>query len=397
MKRLALSLFFIAAAASTQAQEVELVFEVNDPEARTATFTNCKNAEDLTELAIPETAIIDGVEYTVTCIDFDAMTHGFASQRKLAYVTVPKTVTSIERLGIFGVDSDSVRIEFAEGSALRGIGPYAFSGNTGLRSLSLPATVGFIGEYAFSGCYILQHISIPAGVTTLQDGLFYLCRELSSVELPEGLEYIGEHAFCDCTSLKSLHLPASLAGMGQTSFVHCTGLKEVTVAEGNARYASEGGVLYTAAMDTLLLYPGARPDTMYVMPATVSVVDGDAFTAYIVANNGSLKRFYALSATPPEAWFTSVLGPATALYVRQSALEAYRTDDAWGTSFNDIVGISDEEADAIITDIDGVKADGDGVAGPANGHDGWRTLGGVSVDKPSKGIYIHNGKKVVVN
>ncbi len=698
MKRLALSLFFIAAAASTQAQEVELVFEVNDPEARTATFTNCKNAEDLTELAIPETAIIDGVEYTVTCIDFAAKSFGGNRQGNLAYVTVPKTVTEIKRLKLFGSRSDSVRIEFAEGSTLRIIAPNAFETNTKLKSISIPATVDSIGKNAFYGCIMLQHISIPAGVKAMHDYVFQMCESLSTVELPEGLEHIGDAAFYGCKFLSRIDIPSTVKSIGNTAFsnikwayVHCevppivgkkalnsgcyvlvdapdfvddykaadgwnsymtwapattgnaeldtkyvygavgpssawllwvadsvksvdvaatvtsagkvctvdsivhkfmnnqaltdvtinaplkiiprsmferctnltsvtlpqtvdsisvnafyeTKIKEltipanvrlapgalsgmysaeafhaegdghfydidgvlydrtystadgktavalhtyptararasyavadgteiiasyafyetnidvleiptsvrriepdainsgfvdsigfapgsqlevieaeafsfirgfksfcipagatintpnfhacgdlaaVTVEDGHPLYTSIDGVLYSKDMKRLVIYPGGRTVPTYILPETVENLEHALCKPLKM-----LKSFYVLASTPP-VFNTNWLFNIT-LYVRQSALEAYKSEFSW-THFMEIVGISDEEADAIITDIDGVKADGDGGAGPANGRDGWRTLGGVSVDKPSKGIYIHNGKKVVVN
>ena len=83
------------------------------------------------------------------------------------------------------------------------------------------------------------------------------------------------------------------------------------------------------------------------------------------------------------------------LYVRSGSVEDYReTIDyglwyGWGNYFTNIVGLSDAEMDRV-TGIEGV-ADG---ARPGDG--AYYTLGGVRVENPSKGIYIRNGRKVVV-
>jgi hypothetical protein len=44
---------------------------------------------------------------------------------------------------------------------------------------------------------------------------------------------------------------------------------------------------------------------------------------------------------------------------------------------------------------DGIKAPTVSVA-PANTDNAWYTLSGVMVEKPQNGVYIHNGKKIIV-
>ena len=64
----------------------------------------------------------------------------------------------------------------------------------------------------------------------------------------------------------------------------------------------------------------------------------------------------------------------------------------WEEFFKNIVRLTDEEADGILTSISEVNTD---INSPYT--DGaYYTPAGVRVTKPSKGLYIHNGRKVIV-
>ena len=55
-----------------------------------------------------------------------------------------------------------------------------------------------IGEYAFSGCSGLSSITIPNSVTSIGEYAFEGCRGLTSVPIPNSVTSIGEYAFDDC-------------------------------------------------------------------------------------------------------------------------------------------------------------------------------------------------------
>ena len=78
------------------------------------------------------------------------------------------------------------------------IGRYAFSGCSGLTSLTLPAGITEIGEYAFEGCSGLTSLTLPAGITRIGWYAFSGCSGLTSLTLPAGITEIGDGAFYDC-------------------------------------------------------------------------------------------------------------------------------------------------------------------------------------------------------
>ena len=61
------------------------------------------------------------------------------------------------------------------------IGSYAFSGCTGLTSITISSNVTSIGSYAFSGCTGLTSITIPTSVTTMGEAVFSGCLNINTI------------------------------------------------------------------------------------------------------------------------------------------------------------------------------------------------------------------------
>ena len=83
------------------------------------------------------------------------------------------------------------------------LGDYAFSGCSGLTSLTLPSSVTSIGRGAFHGCWKLTSLTIPSGVTSIGYYAFRGCSGLTSMTNPNGYTSIDIYAFTGCWMLKS--------------------------------------------------------------------------------------------------------------------------------------------------------------------------------------------------
>ena len=90
-----------------------------------------------------------------------------------------------------------------------------------------------IGRSAFSGCTGLTSVTIPSSVTSIGDFAFYNCRGLASVTIPSSVSTIGQWAFCNCTGLTIVTIPSGVTSIGGEAFYRCTGLTS-TVFLGNA-------------------------------------------------------------------------------------------------------------------------------------------------------------------
>ncbi len=142
--------------------------------------------------------------------------------------------------------------------SVTGIADYAFSGFTGLASITIPNSIISIGKKAFSGCSGLTSVTIPNSVTSIGDYAFYRCSSLTSVTLNSntivGKDYeynsniksifgeqvteyilgdeitsIGGHAFCGCGSLTSVTIGNSVTSIGEWAFSGCSGLTSVSI------------------------------------------------------------------------------------------------------------------------------------------------------------------------
>lgn len=140
------------------------------------------------------------------------------------------------------------------------IGDLAMFNNQALYTLRLPEGVTYIGSQAFSHCYSLYEVNIPTTVNRIAD-----------------------YAFEYCEDLKSITLPARLADFGDGVFQQCFGLERIDIDPECSEYKSIDGVMYGGAASpdglTLLVYPGSRPETDYVMPDGVTDIDSYAFSA----------------------------------------------------------------------------------------------------------------------
>ena len=111
------------------------------------------------------------------------------------------------------------------------IGDGAFSGCTGLKSITIPNSVTSIRYEAFYYCTGLTSIEIPNSVTSIGKSAFYGCSGLTSITIPNSVTGIENYAFAHCSSLASITIPNSVISIGDWAFEGCSGLKEVHITD----------------------------------------------------------------------------------------------------------------------------------------------------------------------
>lgn len=141
--------------------------------------------------------------------------------------TVEVTSKSSHYTGVVNIPSTVNFI--GETYSVTEIGESAFSGCTGLTSVSIPNSVTYIGCDAFSGCTGLTSVSIPNSVTCINLGAFSGCSGLTSVNIPNAVTYIGIHTFSGCSGLTSIVIPNSVTYIGNYAFRNCSSLTSISI------------------------------------------------------------------------------------------------------------------------------------------------------------------------
>ena len=142
---------------------------------------------------------------------------------------------------------------------------YAFSGCSGLTSLTIPSSVTSIGWSAFSGCSGLTSLTIPSSVTSIGWYAFEGCSGLTSLTIPSSVTEIGRETFMGCSGLTSLTIPSSVTSIGWSAFSGCSGLTSLTIP------SSVTSIGYYA-------FSGCSGLTSLTIPSSVTSIDDNAFS-----------------------------------------------------------------------------------------------------------------------
>ena len=135
-------------------------------------------------------------------------------------IVIGNGVTSIGIDAFYGENRylNLTSVTFADNSVLETIGVHAFC-DSGLTSLTIPASVKTIGDNAFEGCKNLTSVTFAtnSALETIGDIAFAQCTALTTVTIPASVKTIGEYAFDYCGNLTSVTLNSNPA-IGTSAF-----------------------------------------------------------------------------------------------------------------------------------------------------------------------------------
>ena len=434
------------AAFGTTKYKVGGVYYYLDYDNLQAEVTNKSDVKYTGDIVIPSNITSYEKTYTVTSIGG----YAFFGCTGLTSITIPNTVTSIGGNAFYdctGLTSITIpnsvtsiggnAFEYCTGltsitipNSVTIIGGYAFYGCTGLTSVTIPNSVTSIGRNAFDNCKGLTSITIPNSVTSIGNGAFWGCSGLTSVTIPESVDSIGRVAFGDIVGLTSITIPESVDSIGVYAFSGCSGLTSIVVESGNTKYDSRNNcnaiihttsnTLVAGCMNTIIpesvdsIYIGAfwgcRSLTSVTIPDGVTSIGYQAFvycsglTSVIIPNSVTsiddrafggcekLEDFYLYAEQLPsasEGVFDGEKMPNATLHVPANVLSVYQTTAPW-KDFGTIVALTDDDPKPTgIADVKRGKSDVRGAYYDLNG----RRL---NVEPTQGGVYVHQGRKVVV-
>ena len=274
------------------------------------------------------------------------------------------------------------------------IGERAFSGCTGLTSLTIGNSVTSIGIGAFSSCRGLTSVTIGNSVTSIGDYAFYNCSGLTSVHIsdiaawcaisfassdanplhyarnlyfndelitnlviPDNVTSIGDGAFRNCRSLTSVTIPNSVTSIGNDAFYNCSGLTSVHISDIAAWCAisfasSDANPLYYAHN----LYLKEKLVTDLVIPNSVTSIWNNAFyncsclTSVTIGNSvtsigsSAFHQCTSLKIVINNSALDIVKGSTNYGYVAYYAIDVYKGRDV----IDDFVFSKKDETDYVV-------------------------------------------------
>ncbi len=125
----------------------------------------------------------------------------YALEKTLWYQNLPKGAVYVGKVlyAYIGECPSSVTVKAGTVS----INKQVFSGQSTLKSVSIPESVTTLGDYAFGGCTALKTVNIPKNVTAIAYRTFSGCTSLSTVTIPASVKTI-DNSFASCDALKNV-------------------------------------------------------------------------------------------------------------------------------------------------------------------------------------------------
>ena len=187
----------------------------------------CYGCTGLTSLTFPNTLQTIGL-------------HTFNGCTSLTSVTLPSSVYFIDQSafqgcsGLNGVVISNLAawcaIDF--GNAYANPLCYAkhlYLNNNEVIYLTIPSSVSEIKDFAFTGSTGLHSVTFHSDVISIGSQAFKNCTHLSALNIPSTMASIGEYAFENCSGMTTLTLPSNMSSISHGVFYNCTGLAEIHV------------------------------------------------------------------------------------------------------------------------------------------------------------------------
>lgn len=125
----------------------------------------------------------------------------------------------------------------------------------------------------------LENIEIKEGITHIGRFVFNSRKQLKNVNIPNSVISIGNQAFMDCNNLTNIQIPENTTSVGLRAFYGCENLTAINVKEGNQKYESQNGVLFTKGKTKIVCYPAGKKNQNYRIPDSVTSIEESAFAS----------------------------------------------------------------------------------------------------------------------
>ena len=164
---------------------------------------------------------------SVTSIGNDA----FSGCSGLSSVTILNSVTSIGSSAFYGC-SGIRDVTVPQYVCTKGLSSVFSSSHYSITNVVIANGVTSIGNRAFDGCLGLMNVTIPDSVTSIGEMAFSSCYKLTEVTIPPHVTRIENHTFSGCQGLTNVTIGTGVTSIGSYAFSECIGLTSLTIPSG---------------------------------------------------------------------------------------------------------------------------------------------------------------------
>lgn len=165
---------------------------------------------DLAEVHLPRSLKTIGKQAFMECIS-------------LQEVNLPEGLEVIGDEAFFDCGLTSLHLP----TGIKTFGENVFQGNR-FESITLPDDMTRLPAGTFAYCSLLKEVRLPEGLEEIGQSAFDCCSNLENIHFPNSLTSIGQEAFIHCLSLTDVVLPAGLKTLGNQAFLVCSSLKSIS-------------------------------------------------------------------------------------------------------------------------------------------------------------------------
>ena len=314
----------------------------------------------------------------------------FEGCTSLSRIDIPESTTSVGDYAF--KDCDRLKIaKIEDRTTVLPLGKKIFD-NSPLNSLYIGAKISYINDMGseaspFCGNKSLKSVVITDVESDIFDYEFYNCIGLESVTVGDGVERIGKWAFSGCSNLSEFVFGSNVTSIGEEAFSDCVNMTKIT---GRAVLPPVCGA---QALDDINKWNC----TLFVPERNLkSYQNAEQWKEFLFVENFVTQDNYVTYIIDGEVYKTLLLTPGNSIIAPYVADKNGKPFGGW--NMNDYISISGypimPDKDITIygsyntTAIDGVNAD--------KKENVIYDMSGRVVDVPTKGIYIINGKKVLI-
>ena len=154
--------------------------------------------------------------------------NAFSTCPMLQNVTLGNNITSLGYEAFYKCENLQ---EIIVPDFVKSIGEYCFRYCSVMKKAIIGNGVKYIGEQSFEYCKALEEVVIGDSVTSIKDWTFNGCSALKNIKIGGNVVTIGEYAFNFCSALPEIIIPQSVNTIDDYAFSGCTGLKKVIIEE----------------------------------------------------------------------------------------------------------------------------------------------------------------------